>query len=178
MYLVVRTSTDNPVALVPAIRRVLAELDPGVPLASVSTMQQVLDESMARRSFSMLLLGIAAAMALVLSAVGIYGVISYIVGERRGEMGIRLALGAAAGDLRGLVVGESVRLAGLGVALGLVGAFAATRVLRALLFDVSATDPLTLGAVALIIVCIALLASWAPARAAARVDPIETLRTD
>jgi ABC-type antimicrobial peptide transport system permease subunit len=141
-------------------------------------MDQVLDESMARRTFSMLLLALAAAMALVLSAVGIYGVISYIVGERRSEMGIRMALGAAAGDVRGLVVAESVRLAGLGVALGLVGAFAATRVLRALLFNVSATDPLTLAGVALIIVCIALLASWAPARAASRVDPIEALRTD
>lgn len=178
MYVVVRTNAQSPAALVPSIRRVLAELDPGVPLASVSMLDDILDESMARRSFTMLLLGIAAAMALVLSAVGIYGVISFIVGERRGEMGIRMALGAAAGDVGRMVVGESVRLAGLGVALGLAGAFAATRVLRALLFNVSATDPLTLAFVAAIIIIIALLASWAPARAAARVDPIETLRME
>jgi predicted permease len=176
MTLVVRAGTADPAALTPAIRRVVAELDPGVPSAAVRTMSDVVAASMARLSFTMLLIGVAGAMALVLSAVGLYGVISYIVGERRGEIGVRMALGARAGEVGGMVMLQSVRLASIGVVIGLMGAAAATRVLRSLLFEVSPTDPLTLAAVALFLMLLAALASYAPARRAARVDPIEVLR--
>jgi len=124
----------------------------------------------------MLLLGVAAAMALALSAVGMYGVIAYLVGQRRGEMGIRLALGADGRRVTRLVVGESAKLAATGVVIGLAGAAAVTRVMRTLLFDVSPTDPLTLGAVAMLLLAIAVAAAWVPARRAARVDPVEALR--
>jgi ABC-type antimicrobial peptide transport system permease subunit len=139
-------------------------------------MEQVLDRSMARTSFIMLLLGLASAMALLLSAVGIYGVISYIVGQRRSEIGVRIALGARVGEVARMVVLQSVGLALAGVALGLVAALAATRVLQSLLFGVSATDPLVLGAVAAVLLVIAAVASFAPARRAASVDPVVALR--
>jgi predicted lysophospholipase L1 biosynthesis ABC-type transport system permease subunit len=176
MTLVVRAGTADPAALTPAIRRVVAELDPGVPIAAVRTMREVVGASMARLSFTMLLLGVAGTTALVLSAVGLYGVISYIVGERRGEIGVRMALGARAGEVGRMVMMQSVRLASIGVVIGLIGAAATTRVLGSLLFEVSPTDPLTLAAVALFLMLLAALASYAPARRAARVDPIEVLR--
>lgn len=174
--MVVKAKNSDPLSLIPAIRRTLAQIDPTIPLANPRSMSDVVARSMARLSFTMLLLGVAGAMALVLSAVGLYGVISYIVGERRGEIGVRMALGARAGEVGGMIMLQSVRLAAIGVALGLVCAAAATRVLRSLLFEVSPTDPLTLVAVALFLVLLAALASYAPARRAARVDPIEVLR--
>ncbi len=176
MTLVVRVKSADPLALVPSIRRTLAAIDPSVPIANARAMSDVVAKSMARLSFTMLLLGVAGVMALVLSAVGLYGVISYIVGERRGEIGVRMALGARAAEVGGMIMLQSVRLAAIGVAIGLLGAAAATRVLRSLLFEVSPTDPLTLVAVALFLVLLAALASYAPARRAARVDPIEVLR--
>lgn len=177
MTLVVRVKTADPTSLVPAIRRVVAELDPSVPVANARTMTEVVAKSMARLSFTMLLLGVAGGMALVLSAVGLYGVISYIVGERKGEIGVRMALGARAGEVGGMIMLQSVRLAAMGVVIGLIGAGAATRILSSLLFEVSPTDPLTLVAVGTFLVLLAALASYAPARRAARVDPIEVLRT-
>lgn len=176
MTLVVRVKSADPLALVPAIRRMLAAIDPSVPIANARTMSYVVAKSMARLSFTMLLLGVAGAMALVLSAIGLYGVISYIVGERRGEIGVRMALGARAGEVGGMIMLQSVKLAGVGVAIGVIGAAASTRILRSLLFEVSPADPLTLVAVALFLVLLATLASYAPARRAARVDPIEVLR--
>lgn len=175
---VVKARTARPERLTVAIRRTLAELDPNVPIAGVQTMESVVAKSMARTSFTMLLLGVAGGMALVLSAVGIYGVISYLVGQRRSEIGIRMALGARAGQVGGLVVVQSVRLAGIGVVIGLIAALAATRLLRSLLFEVSPTDPVTMGAVAALLIMIAALASYAPARRAARVDPMEALRAE
>ena len=176
MTLVVRVKSADPTSLVPAIRRTVAELDPSVPLANAREMTDVVAKSMARLSFTMLLLGVAGAMALVLSAVGLYGVISYIVGERRGEIGVRMALGARASEVGGMIVLQSVRLAAVGVVIGTIGAAATTRILRSLLFEVSPTDPLTLAAVGIFLVLLAALASYAPARRAARVDPIEVLR--
>ncbi|HEU4586749.1 MAG TPA: ABC transporter permease [Gemmatimonadaceae bacterium] len=176
MTLVVRVKSANPLSLVPSIRRTLAAIDPSIPIANARSMSDVVAKSMARLSFTMLLLGVAGVMALVLSAVGLYGVISYIVGERRGEIGVRMALGARAGEVGGMIMLQSVRLAAIGVAIGLLGAVAATRVLRSLLFEVSPTDPLTLVAVAVFLMLLAALASYAPARRAARVDPIEVLR--
>jgi ABC-type antimicrobial peptide transport system permease subunit len=124
----------------------------------------------------MLLLSAAAGVALLLSAVGIYGVVSYLVGLRRAEIGVRMALGAGAGRVRREVVWGSVRLAALGVAIGLVAAVATTRVLGSLLYDVSPTDPVTLGVVCALLVALAAAASWIPAARAARVAPVEALR--
>jgi putative ABC transport system permease protein len=139
-------------------------------------MDQLLATSLARRSFTMILLATAAGLALLLSAVGIYGVISYVVAQRRGEIGIRMALGARAAEVRRLVVRQSLALAGVGVAIGLAIALATTRVLGSLLFGVSPTDPLVLVAATLVLVLIAALASYAPARRASRVDPAEVMR--
>ena len=178
MSLFVRTQLDNPVSLVPAVRRAMAEIDPEIPIANAQAMDQVMAQSMARTSFTMLLLGAAAAMSLLLSAVGIYGVISYIVGQRRGEIGIRIALGARASQVATLIVGQSVRLALAGIVIGLLGAYAATSLLESLLFGVSATDPLTLATVPLVLLVLAVAASYAPARRAAGVHPAEALRAE
>jgi len=176
MRMVVRTSGARESTVVPAIRRAVAELDPQVPVTDVAPMEQLLATSLARRSFTMMLLAAAAALALALSAVGIYGVISYVVAQRRGEIGIRMALGARTGQVRGLVVRQSLTLAAVGVALGLAGSLATTRVLGALLFGVSPTDPLVLAGATVLLVTLATLASYFPARRASQVDPVETLR--
>jgi ABC-type antimicrobial peptide transport system permease subunit len=131
---------------------------------------------MAKRTFTLTLLGIASSMALLLSAIGLYGVVSYVVGERRGEIGIRVALGAQRSTVGRMIVLQSVRLAVIGVALGLAGAVAATRVLQSLLFEVEPTDPATLVVVSVGLVLLAAAASWLPARRAMRVDPVEALR--
>jgi predicted permease len=173
---VLKVKSSDPLSLVPAIRRTLAQIDPTIPIANPRAMPDVVARSMARLSFTMLLLGIAGVMALVLSAVGLYGVISYIVSERRGEIGLRIALGAGAREVGAMVVLQSVRLTAIGVAIGLAGAIATTRVVSSLLFEVSATDPLTLLLAGGFLVVVAALASYWPARRAARVDPIEVLR--
>ena len=126
----------------------------------------------------MMLLAIAAAMALLLSAVGIYGVVSYVVGQRRGEIGIRMALGARAASVSRMVIVQSLRIALAGVAIGLILAVIVTRTLSSLLFEVSPSDPATLLAVSLVLIGITTIASWAPARRAAAVDPLEVMRTE
>jgi predicted permease len=176
MRLVVRTTDTRMDPIVSAVRRIVNELDPQVPIADVESMEQLLAESLARRSFTMMLLATAAALALVLSAVGIYGVISYVVAQRRGEIGIRMALGARAVEVRRLVVRQLLALAAVGVVIGLAGALAATRLLGALLFGVSPTDPLVLASATVLLVILAALASYAPAVRASRVDPVEALR--
>jgi putative ABC transport system permease protein len=176
MHMVVRTSGSGQLALVPAIRRIVSDLDAQVPVTDVQSMEQLLAKSLARRSFTMLLLATAAGLALLLSAVGIYGVISYVVAQRRGEIGIRMALGARTGEVRGLVVRQSLLLASIGVAIGLVVALATTRVLGTLLFGVSPTDPFVLVGATVVLLALAALASYAPARRASRVDPVEALR--
>jgi putative ABC transport system permease protein len=176
MHLVVRTSDGSMTQLVPAVRRIVSELDPQVPITDVQPMEQLLAKSVARRAFTMMLLATAAALALLLSAVGIYGVISYLVAQRRGEIGIRIALGARPAGVRALVVRQSLVLAAVGVGIGLVAALATTRVLGALLFGVSPTDPLVLGGATLLLMLLAAVASYAPARRASKVDPVEALR--
>jgi len=174
----VRTNGVDPLSLVPAVRRIIGEMNPRIPFRDARTMEEIVAHSMQRTSFVMILLAISAAVALLLSAVGIYGVISYVVTQRRFEIGVRIALGARVGEVAELVMMQSARLAVLGIALGLVGTFAVTTLIKALLFNVSPMDPLVLGLVALTLLAIAGLASFAPARRAARIDPVEALRTE
>ena len=176
MHMVVRTTPGHELTLVPSITRIVNELDPQIPITELASMDALVAQSLARRSFTMILLATAAALALLLSAVGIYGVISYVVAQRRGEIGIRMALGARTGAVRAMVVGQSLRLAVLGVAIGLLGSIAITRVLGALLFGVSPTDPIVLVGAAVVLLLLAAAASYAPARRASRVDPVEALR--
>ncbi len=176
MSLVARTSLSDPTKLAPSIQSTVQQIDRDQPVADVKTMTQVLGQSTASRRFNMLLLGVFALIALVLASVGIFGVMSYTVTQRTHEIGIRMALGARAGDVFRLVVGQGMILVLIGVALGLAGAFALTRVMASLLYGVSATDPLTFIIVALVLAGIAFLACLIPARRATRVDPMVALR--
>ena len=153
-------------------------IDPDQPLSQPRTLEWIVQQSMGARRFQMLLLGVFGAVALVLAAVGIYGVMAYSVGQRSREMGIRLALGASPRQVQAMVMGGGLRLALAGVAVGLFGALAVTRALQATLFEVSAADPLTFSAVSALLLAIAVLASWAPARRATRVDPATSLRAE
>lgn len=173
---VIRTDGTEPTSLIPAARRILAEANQRIPFVNARTMEQVVANSLSRTSFVMILLGLAAGMALLLSAVGTYGVISYLVTQRRPEIGVRIALGAPVARVSRLVVLQSLRLAVVGVSLGLVGAWAATRLLSRLLYNVSPTDPSVMGVVAVLLLGVAGLAAFAPARRAARIDPVEVLR--
>jgi predicted permease len=173
---VVRTSLADPISLVPTIRAMIAKMNPRIPVTNVRTMQEIVDRSVARASFIMTLLGIAGSMALLLSAVGIYGVISYLVAQRRPEIGIRMALGARVSQVATLVLGQAMRLAIVGVVIGLVAAIAGTRLLRSLLFGVSPTDVLVLVGATAVLLIIAALASVAPARRAAAIDPVSAMR--
>jgi predicted permease len=166
----------DPASLVTAVRKAVWSIDPKLPLSGVRTMEKVVELSMARTSFTMLLLGIGAAVALLLGAVGIYGVISYIVSQRTQEIGVRMALGAQRGDVSGMVMKEGLLLAVLGIGSGLAVALAVTRLMKALLYEVSATDPATFAAVPLLLALVALLASYLPARRAAGIEPLEAMR--
>ncbi len=177
MTLVVHT-TSSPRALATNLRAAVAAVDPEVPISDIRTADQLISASVAIPRFTMLLLAGFAAVALLLGAVGIYGVISYAVSRRTQEIGVRMALGARAGDVLGMVVRQGVGVALIGTVIGLVAAFAATRVLASLLFGVSTTDPLIFAAVPLLLVGVALLASYLPARRAARVDPMIALRAE
>lgn len=172
---VLRT-TGDPLALAEPARRVVAAVDPNVPVYQVRTLSELRAASTGRTRFLMLMLGVFAAAALTLAAVGIYGVVAYAVAQRRRELGIRMALGARTADIVGLVLRQGAGLAGAGAALGLAGALLATRALRGLLFEVSPTDPATLTAGTATLIAVALLASYLPARRAAHVSPVEALR--
>jgi putative ABC transport system permease protein len=175
LTLVVRSGGD-PAALAAAVRTAIAELDRNVPVDNVRTMDQVLADGVSRRRTNMLLIGAFAMLALVLAAVGLYGVMAYLVAQRRHEIGVRIALGASDADVASAVVKEAGLLALAGVGLGTLGALALTRLLANLLFGLAATDPATFGAAAAVLLAVAVAASWAPARRAARVDPIVALR--
>jgi len=169
--LVVRTKND-PMTLAAPIRREVTALDPEQPVARVATMDELKEESTALPRFRTLLLGSFASIALLLSAIGIYGVMAYTVSRRTSEIGVRMALGARPVDILRLIFGESMILTSLGGSLGLVGAYAVTRVMKSQLFGVTSTDPLTFAGVTLLLCSVALLASYAPARRASRVDPL------
>jgi predicted lysophospholipase L1 biosynthesis ABC-type transport system permease subunit len=178
MKLVVRTKSRDAMALAPDITRIVSELEPAAATANATLMSTLVAKSMARRTFTMMLLGIAAAMALLLSVVGLYGVLSYVVGQRRGEIAIRMALGAQVAQVGRMVVGQSLRLTALGVGLGVVAALASLRVLQSLLFGVSPTDPLLLVLAAALLLAVAVAAGYLPARRAASIDPADALRAD
>jgi putative ABC transport system permease protein len=175
MNLIVRAESD-PSNLVGAIEREVQAIDKDQPITDVRTMDQLLSESVSRMRFSASLLSIFAGLALLLAAVGIYGVISYSVTQRTHEIGVRMALGARGSDVLRMVVGQGMLLALIGVAIGMIASFALTRVISSLLFGVSATDPITFGGIALLLTGVAFLACFIPARKAAKVDPMVALR--
>jgi putative ABC transport system permease protein len=175
MTVVVR-SASNPKSLADAMRNEVWAVDKDLPVPDIKTMDELLSGSVARRRFNTMLLGIFAAVALVLAAVGIYGVMSYSVTQRIHEIGIRMALGAKQSDVVKLVVGQGITLALIGVGLGLAGALALTRVLASLLFEVGTTDPATFVAISILLTGVALGACFVPARRAAKVDPMIALR--
>jgi putative ABC transport system permease protein len=177
MQFVVRTRQE-PMALAPAVRAAVAELDAELPLSDVRTLEAVVASATARPRFLSTLVGVFAALALLLAGVGLYGVIAYMARQRTRELGIRMALGAQPEDVLWLVLGSGMRLAVLGVGLGLLAAWAASRVMGSLLYGVSATDPLTFGGLALLVLGVTLVATWLPARRATRVDPLVALRNE
>jgi predicted permease len=176
MVYTLRTARIADPALQDEVRTAVWDVNPNLPLANVRTLEEVLRRSMARTSFTLVMLGIAAGAALLLGAVGIYGVTSYVVTQRNREIGIRMALGALQGDVRSMVLREGMILAGAGLLIGLAVAAGVTRVMSALLFGVSAIDPVTYVSVALALGLVAMLANYLPALRATRVDPVEALR--
>ncbi len=175
MMLGIRTES-NPMALVGSVREIVRQLDPGVPVYEVETLEQWMGDSVARQRFSTVLLGLFAGIAFLLAVVGIYGVVAYSVSQRTREFGVRMALGAESGDVLWLVLGHGLRIAGLGIVLGLAGGLAVSQFLRQLLFHVSPYDPEIFICVAIVMAFITLLASWMPARRATKVDPMIALR--
>jgi putative ABC transport system permease protein len=175
LMLAVQTSTA-PEALTSAIREQVRGLDPDQPVTSVRTMDQLLSRTLSEAKFSLLLFGLFAALALVLAAIGIYGVMATAVTQMTHEIGLRMALGAQKRDVLRLVIGQGMTLVLIGVASGLASAVALTRLMSTLLFGVSTTDPMTLALITLLLGAVALLACYLPARRATKVDPLVALR--
>jgi len=174
-YLTVRASSD-PLSLTSAIAQAAREIDPDLPIYNVRTMEQNISTSVARQRFSMLLMSIFAGVAGILSCIGLYGVIAYSVNQRKHEMGIRIALGAQTLHILRLIVGHALKLALIGTAISLAGAFLLTRVMSTLLYGVSTTDPISFTGIAFLLLFMAVLSSFLPARRATKVDPIVALR--
>ncbi len=168
----------GPSAMLSASKKELRNLDPDLPMYYVRTMEQRVNESLARQRFSMLLLGVFASVALALATIGIYGVMAYLVNQGTRELGIRIALGASQRNILSLVVRQGMALAFSGVTIGLAAAFLLTRLMRSLLFGVEATDPITFAGISLLLAMIALLATYIPAQRAARIDPLISLRCE
>jgi ABC-type antimicrobial peptide transport system permease subunit len=177
MAFAVRTSVP-PMSMASVVRTAVGEIDGNVAIGHVRSMEMLVSDATERMAFTMVLLLIAGAVALLLGAVGIYGVISYVVGQRTSEIGVRMALGARPGDVAGMVLRQSGGVVGAGLAIGLLGAFAVSRLMTSLLFQVTATDALTYGAVTAFLLAVAAIASWVPARRAASLDPVKALRAE
>jgi putative ABC transport system permease protein len=177
MTLAIRTTAD-PAAMTSTLRREVLGLDKDLPIFNVKTMEDVVAQSIGSRRLSTMLLSVFAGVALLLAAVGIYGVMAYTVTQRTQDIGIRMALGAQAGDVLRMVVGQGMTLALIGIGVGLAGALGLTRVMANLLFGVNATDPITFVVIPLLLAFVAFLACWLPARRAAQVNPIEALRAE
>ena len=171
-------SQGDPAQLVTAVRQAVLDIDPDQPIAQVRTMEAMMDEALGQRKLSMYLLGTFAGLALLLSAIGIYGVMSFDVTRRSQELGVRMALGAARSSVLTLVMRQGVGLALVGVAIGLAGAFALTRVLEAQLFGITRTDPATFALVAVVLTLVATMATLVPALRATRLDPVRALRCE
>jgi len=178
MSIVARTSVSNPAAITSAVRKELAEVDRNIPLVRVRVFDEYLARALARPRFNAMLLSIFAGTALLLTAIGIYGVMAYSVSQRTNEIGIRIALGAGRNSIFRLVVGQAMTIVAISLVVGVVGAFAATRLLNSLLFGIGASDPVTFIVIMLLVTVVAFLAAWLPARRATRVDPIVALRSE
>ncbi len=178
MSIVIRTKVSDPNAITNSLRKELAAMDASIPLTSVRVFEEYISRSLARPRFNTLLLSIFAGVALVLTAIGIYGVLAYSVAQRTSEIGIRIALGAGKSSIFRLIVGQAMTLVGISLVLGVAGAFAATRLLNSLLFGVGASDPGTFAGIVLLVSVVAFIAAWLPARRATRVDPIIALRAE
>jgi putative ABC transport system permease protein len=176
MSLVVR-STNDPRNLARGLQQAVQSLDRDLPVRPVITLERYLGRAAARPKFNALLLGLFAGLALLLTAIGLYGVMAYGVVQRVREIGVRIALGAQTGDVLKMVLRQGLKLTALGLAIGLAAAYALTRYMRSLLFGVKAADPLTFAAIALLLIVVALVACWIPARRATKVDPIVSLRS-
>ena len=177
LNLVVRADGD-PSRVSAAVRAQIRAVDPDQPVANVMPFAGYLGDMLVGERFAAILLGGLAAAGLLLAALGLYGVLAYSVGQRTGEIGLRMALGARHRDVLALVVRDGARLAAAGLALGAAGAWALTRVLASTLYEVSPTDPLTFGGAGLLLGCVALLACWIPARRATRIQPMAALRCE
>jgi putative ABC transport system permease protein len=175
MALVVR-STVEPESLAPALRQAVAEVDRTVPVSEVRTMEHIVSESVTQPRFNLFLLGMFSTIALLLSVAGIYGVTAYTVTQRTHELGIRMALGAQIGDVLRMIMGQGMLVIGIGIVIGLVAAFGLMRLMKSLLFGVTATDPLTFVGITVVLIAAGLLACYVPARRATKVDPLEALR--
>ena len=172
---VIRTKGD-PRALAPDLRKLISGIDPAQPVIEVTTLEKELADSIAPRRFNMMLLAIFAGIAVLLAAVGIYGVMSHAVTQRTQEIGVRIALGARQDEVVRMVVRQGMAVVAVGVGIGLVAAFALTRLMGGLLYEVKPSDPQTFGVVCLVLASAALFACWLPARRAAGVDPVVALR--
>ncbi|HWC20150.1 MAG TPA: FtsX-like permease family protein, partial [Terriglobales bacterium] len=166
----------EPLSMVPALQSSIAKINNEYVLYGTQTLKQIISDSLAERRFSMILLGLFAGLALLLSSIGIYGVISYVVGQRIQEIGTRMALGAQRKDVLRLILGRGIALAAIGVAVGSVLAIILTRQMRSMIYGVSAADPVTFVAVSLLLMLVATAACYVPARRAMRVDPMMALR--
>ena len=173
--LIVRSAND-PAALVKSVRQAVLDVDPSQPVANVQTLKEIVAMSVAQRRFLLCVVGGFAAAALLLAVIGLYGVMGYAVSQRTREIGVRMALGAQRRDVIGMVVGQGMRLVAVGVGLGLVGAFALSRMLQSFLYEIKPSDPLTFALIPLVLSAVALVACWIPARRASKVDPMIALR--
>jgi ABC-type antimicrobial peptide transport system permease subunit len=173
---VVIRSAVEPLSLAEPVRQAIWKVDSDQPMWKIRTVEYLVDRSVADRKFLMALMGIFAALALVLTMIGLYGVISYLVNQRTQEIGIRMALGAQTRNILGMVLKQGMMLVFIGVVLGLTSAWLVTRLMSRLLYQVSATDPLTFSVISVLLVGVALLACYIPARRATKVDPMEALR--